>query len=146
MTTIHREALVPYTAAQMYDLVNDVPSYPIFLPWCSSAQVEFANDEEMRATVAISKGGLNKSFTTHNRIQRNKMVEMRLVEGPFKQLEGFWRFDPLAGDAGCKVSFDIDFEFSNTLVKLAFGAVFNQIANTLVDSFCQRAGVVYGRD
>ena len=144
MTTIHREALVPYTPAQMYDLVNDIAAYPQFLPWCSAARVDDANDETMRATVCISKGGLNKSFTTQNRIHRNKMIEMRLVEGPFKHLEGFWRFEPIQ-DAGCKIAFDIDFEFSNALAKLALGAVFNQIANTLVDSFCQRAGVVYGR-
>jgi ribosome-associated toxin RatA of RatAB toxin-antitoxin module len=144
MTTIHREALVPYTAAQMYDLVNDVAAYPQFLPWCSRALVESASDDEMRASVEISKGGLNKTFTTLNRLQRHKMIEMRLVDGPFKHLQGFWRFDAV-DDTGCRVAFDIDFEFSNTLTKLALGAVFSQITNTLVDSFCQRAVGVYGR-
>jgi len=144
VSSINRSALVPYSAAEMYALVDDVESYQAFLPWCSESVVLSREADEVRGRLSLSKGGIQKSFTTCNRVQKNKMIEMRLVEGPFHHLEGFWRFDLLAEDA-CKVSLDLEFEFSNKLLGLTFGPVFNQIANTLVDSFCTRATDVYGK-
>lgn len=143
MPAIHRSALVPYSSAEMYSLVNDIDSYPQFLPWCKSARVLSRDDDQVRASLELARGGFEKAFTTCNRLQKNKMIEMRLVEGPFRHLEGFWRFEPL-GEQACKVSLDMDFEFANKLVGLALGSLFNQIANTLVDSFCKRAIDVYG--
>lgn len=142
MPTIKRNALVTYTPEQMFSLVDNIASYPDFLPWCRSSREHDRNDNEVRATIEIAKGHVNKSFTTHNRLQHYKTIEMRLIDGPFKQLHGFWRFDELNGSA-CKVSLDLDFEFSNKLVGLAIGPIFNQVANTLVDAFVQRAKVVY---
>lgn len=143
MAHIRRHALVPYSPAQMFALVDEINTYPQFLPWCRSAQ-EFSRDEDhVKASIEIAKGAVNKSFTTMNRMQSNKIIEMSLVDGPFKHLHGFWRFDELKPGA-CKVSLDLDFEFSNKLVSLAVGPVFNQVANTLVDSFVQRARAVYG--
>lgn len=144
MTTVSRMALMPYSAGEMYDLVDNIEAYPRFLPWCKSATVLSRSDDEVRANLELSRGGINKSFTTCNRMQRNKIIEMRLVEGPFNHLEGFWRFEYL-GDLACKVSLDLEFEFSSRLLSLTVGPVFNQIAGTLVDSFCQRAVDVYGK-
>ncbi len=144
MTTISRSALVSHSAEAMYDLVCDVARYQDFLPWCRASHVISADSEQMKATIVIAKGGLERSFTTLNRLQPGKMMEMRLVEGPFRHLEGFWRFTPLREDAS-KVSLDLDFEFSNRLMNMAFGKVFTQIANTMVDAFVQRAGEVYAR-
>ncbi len=144
MTTVSRMALMPYSAGEMYDLVDNIEAYPQFLPWCKSATVLSRSDDEVRANLALSRGGINKSFTTCNRLQRNKIIEMRLVEGPFNHLEGFWRFDNL-GELACKVSLDLEFEFSSRLLGLTVGPVFNQIATTLVDSFCERAVEVYGK-
>jgi ribosome-associated toxin RatA of RatAB toxin-antitoxin module len=144
VTTVSRTALLPYSAGEIYDLVDDIESYPIFLPWCKSATVLSRTDDEVRANLELSRSGINKSFTTCNRQQRNKIIEMRLVEGPFHHLEGFWRFDSL-GDLACKVSLDLEFEFSSRLLSLTVGPVFNQIAGTLVDSFCKRAVDVYGK-
>lgn len=127
----------------MYALVDDIDSYPKFLPWCSGARVLSRNEDEVRAIIELARGGMQKSFTTCNRVQKNKMIEIRLVEGPFRHLEGFWRFSPLS-EHTCKVSLDMDFEFSNRLVGVLFGPVFNQITNTLVDAFCKRAREVYG--
>lgn len=143
MPVINRSALVPYTPAEMFSLVNDIESYSQFLPWCKSSRVLSRNDDEVRASLELARGGFEKAFTTCNRLQKNKMIEMRLVEGPFRHLDGFWRFEPI-GEHACKVSLDMDFEFSNKLVGLAMGPIFNQIANTLVDSFCKRAIDVYG--
>ncbi len=143
MATIRKSALVPHSAARMFALVDDVESYPRFLPWCRSTRVISRTDDEVRASIEMAKGPLDKSFTTCNRLQHGKMIEMRLIDGPFERLEGFWRFEAL-GDEACKVSLDLDFEFSNLLVKLAIGPVFSQIANTMVDAFCKRARELYG--
>lgn len=144
MTTISRSALVPYTPAQMFALVTDIESYPEFLPWCRSARILSRSEDEIKATLEIAKGGIHKSFTTRNRHQQNKMVAIHLVEGPFRQLEGFWRFDEL-GNKGSKISLDLEFDFSSRLLGMMVGPVFTQIADTLVDSFQQRARQVYGR-
>lgn len=143
MTTINKSALVPYQPKDMFELVDDISAYPEFLPWCKSTTIISRDADEVKASIEIAHAGLQKSFTTHNRNMRNKMIEMRLLEGPFKHLEGFWRFDELGKD-GCKVSLDLEFEFSNKLVGMAFGPVFSQIANSLVDAFCARAKDVYG--
>ncbi|MCW8917528.1 MAG: type II toxin-antitoxin system RatA family toxin [Gammaproteobacteria bacterium] len=144
MTTINKSALVAYSAAQMYALVNDVDAYATFLPWCRSSKVLSRDEDVIRATVEIAHGSLHKSFTTRNRLQRDKMIEMRLEEGPFKRLDGFWRFDVL-GEQACKVSLDLEFEFNNRLVGMAMGPIFSQIANSLVDAFSKRAVDVYGK-
>lgn len=144
-TSIQRSALVPYTPAEMFALVNDVDGYADFLPWCSASEVlERPNQDELKARVEMSKGGLHKAFITRNRYQQDKCIEIRLVEGPFKRLEGFWQFDAM-GETACKVSLDLEFEFANRMLSLMVGPVFHQIANTLVDAFHERAKQVYGK-
>lgn len=143
MTSINKSALVPYSPAQMFALIDDIEAYPQFLPWCKRTQVLSRNEDEVRATIELSRSGVEKSFTTCNRNQKHKMIEMRLIEGPFKRLDGFWRFDALGQD-GCKVSLDLEYEFSSRVLSMMIGPVFSQIANSLVDSFQQRAVEVYG--
>lgn len=144
MAHISRSALVPHTAIAMFELVHDVDQYKHFLPWCTDSGVLVDNGDERKAYVTISKGGVSKSFTTLNRAQRGKMVEIRLVEGPFRRLDGYWRFQDL-GDNASKVSLDLEYEFTNAFVRMAFGRMFEQLANRLVDAFVTRAGEVYGR-
>ncbi len=144
MSSIHKSALVPYSPAEMFALVDDIDLYPTFLPWCSAARVLARSDDQVRATISLSKSGVDKSFTTCNRNQKNKMIEIRLEEGPFRHLQGYWRFDELGGD-GCKVSLDLEFEFSSRVLGLVVGPVFNQVASSLVDSFQKRAVDVYGK-
>ncbi len=143
MTTIHKSALVPYSAEQMYTLVDDIPAYPEFLPWCSGSKEINRAESEVEASLDIAHSGVHKSFTTRNRLQKNRSIEMQLVEGPFKYLNGIWRFEPL-GDAGSKVGLDLEFEFSNKLLAMTFGPLFSKIASSLVDAFIQRARKVYG--
>lgn len=143
MTTIHKSALVPYSAEQMYDLVNDFKKYPDFLPWCGGAKEISRSDNEVEASLDIAHSGVHKSFTTRNRLEPNQSIEMHLVEGPFKYLNGTWRFEKL-GDAGSKVGLDLEFEFSNKLLGMTFGPLFSKIASSLVDAFIQRAQKVYG--
>jgi ribosome-associated toxin RatA of RatAB toxin-antitoxin module len=143
VTTIHRSALVPYSASEMFHLVDDVDSYHQFLPWCAASKVLSRDADQVRATIQVAKGAVNKSFTTVNHLQKDKMIEMRLVEGPFHHLEGFWRFEALE-ERGCKVSLDMDFEFSGRMMQMLVGPVFSQIAGSLVDAFVKRAEEVYG--
>ena len=143
MEKINRSALVPYTAKEMFALVSDIEAYPDFLPWCTQASVLSHRHDEVRASVSFSVGGMSRSFATRNYLQVNKMIEMQLVEGPFSSLHGCWQFDSL-GDAGCKISLHLEYDFSSRMLGMVVGPVFNQISNTMVDSFQQRAVEVYG--
>jgi len=145
MPIIKKTAFVPYSTAQMFDLVNDIEAYPEFLSWCRTSEILSKNEDEIHATLELTGAGLSKKFTTHNHLQHNKMIEIRLVNGPFKHLEGFWRFEEVSEKA-CHIIFDLEFEFAAGLLGFALGPVFHQIANTLVDAFSQRAGVVYGTE
>jgi len=143
MPQVNKSALVPFSASQMYKLVADIDAYQDFLPWCGHSEVLSREDDVVVGTVTIAKGGVNKSFTTENHQQVNKYIEVKLVDGPFKKLEGYWRFDALKEDA-CKVSLDLEYEFSNKLLGMVVGPVFNQVANTMVDSFVKQARGTYG--
>ncbi len=144
MKTINRNALLPYSAAEMFALVDDIDAYQEFLPWCKSSRVLSRDEDLVRGAIELSKGGIEKSFTTANRIQKNKMIEVRLEEGPFHHLEGFWQFDALDEQAS-KISLLLEFEFSSKLLGLTIGPVFNQVANTMMDAFVKRAADVYGK-
>lgn len=143
MTTINKSALVSYSPQQMFQLVDDINRYAEFLPWCGKSEEISRTSEQVEASLTISYSGLNKAFTTRNKLMPHQQIDMSLVEGPFKFLNGVWRFEPL-GENGCKVSLNLEFEFSSKLVGLTVGPVFNKIANTLVDAFIQRADSVYG--
>ncbi len=142
MPEVNRSALVRFSAAQMYALVNDVAAYPLFLPGCSASQVLQHSSEQMVASVSVSKLGLSQSFTTINTLVADRSISMRLQEGPFKLLNGGWIFTPLRDDA-CKIELSLHFEFSNALVAKAFGRVFNDVAQNMVHAFSERAKAVY---
>lgn len=144
MSHIKRNALVHYSPAEMYRLVNNVDDYKNFLPWCASSEIITESDTEMLASVEIAKGVLNKKFTTQNKLLSNKRIELQLVDGPFKKLNGFWQFDALKTENACKVNLELEFEFDNAMMSLAAKPIFTAIANSLVDSFCKRAVEVYG--
>jgi ribosome-associated toxin RatA of RatAB toxin-antitoxin module len=141
---IKRSALVNYSPAEMYALVNDVLRYPEFLPWCKSSELLSETDTEMEASIEIARGPLNKKFTTHNHLKKDQQIKIELVKGPFKALHGAWDFQPLKKAEACKIEFDLVFEFDSSLVSIAVKPVFTQIANSLVDAFTRRAVEVYG--
>lgn len=143
MPQISRSALVMFSAKQMYDLVNDIPAYPEFLPNCSNAKVNHVGNQTMSASVEIAKAGIKKWFTTENHLQEGQAITMNLIDGPFKKLTGGWRFTKL-DESACKVTLELEFEFANKLVEMAFGKVFSEVANNMVSAFTQRAKHVYG--
>ncbi|GJL80820.1 MAG: ubiquinone-binding protein [marine bacterium B5-7] len=135
---------MPYTATEMFSLVDDVEQYPEFLPWCGGSAVLSRDDHSLMARVDIDFKGLRKSFVTENRNTPDELIEIRLKEGPFKSLEGKWHFYTL-GPAATRVSLDIDFEFSSVMIDRMLGSVFKHIAGSMVDSFVKRAERLYGR-
>ena len=142
MPQISRTALVPYSAEQMYQLVNDVNAYPDFLPGCTGSRVLESGPTQMTAAVDVSKAGISKTFTTRNTLTDNQSILMHLVDGPVKTLIGGWKFTPLSADA-CKIEFQLDFEFTNKLIELAFGRIFKELASNMVQAFTTRAKEVY---
>lgn len=141
MTIVKKSRTVPYSCEQMYNLVNDIEAYADFLPYFSSGVIHHQDEDEIQATLSISAAGMSKSFTTRNRLQINKMIEMRLVDGPFSHFEGFWRFDEAT--EGCVVSLDLEFHFAGRIFSMLLGPVFEQVTETLVDAFCERAAKIY---
>ncbi|MEA2092999.1 MAG: type II toxin-antitoxin system RatA family toxin [Pseudomonadota bacterium] len=144
LESIDRSALLPYTPREMFELVSGIESYPQFLPWCHDTRILSRDMDEIRARIEFSVGGVTKTFTTRNRFQVNKMIEMHLIDGPFSKLDGCWRFDPL-GEEGSKIALFLEYDFSSRMVGMVVGPVFNQIANTLIDAFQNRAIEVYGK-
>ncbi len=142
MTIINKFATVAYSVEQMYALVNDIEKYSQFVPHCISSQVLVRSEDEVRAMLTFSGGGMHKSFTTLNRLQAHKMIEIRLINGPFHHLEGFWAFESLSIKQ-CRVILNLEFELSSRLLRVIFGPVFQQITNMLVDAFQKRAAQVY---
>lgn len=142
MPSVTRSALVSFSAAQMFELVNDVDMYSEFLPGCTDSKVIKRESDWMEASLLVEKAGIKQWFTTHNQLTQNSSVNMALVDGPFKSLTGGWTFTPLSDEA-CKVELNLTFEFTNKLVELAFGKVFKSLANNMVQAFTERAKVVY---
>ena len=141
MKHVIRSILVPHSAAKMYTLVNDVPSYPQFLPWCGGARILEQTDTHMQAAVDIAYLGVNQTFTTRNTLAANERIDLALVSGPFSKLSGQWRFTQL-GDAGSKVEFELHYDFDG-LIGTIIAPVFDRIAATFVDAFVRRAEQLY---
>jgi len=143
MAIVEKSVLIGHSAAKMYALVADVKAYPQFLPWCSDTEVRLLDAHKAVATLHVNYHGLRLHFTTENRMDEGALIEMKLVNGPFKHLDGFWRFVPLAEHAA-KVEFRLSYELSGKLVEKIAGPVFNHIASTFVEVFVKRAVVLYG--
>lgn len=145
MNLLKRSAIVPYSARQMFELVNSIEDYPRFLPWCQSSQIISRTDEEVVATLEITWKGMHKTFTTRNRLYPFECVDIILEKGPLQRMDGKWQFVAL-NDKACKVLLDLEFEFAGGFIDKLFQPVFQHIANTLVEAFCKRAVELYGHE
>ena len=143
MRKVSRSALVPHSSDQMYALVDDVAAYPTFLRWCSAVTVHSRDDDHVEASLELQRGTLSKTFTTRNSLDPGKAIHIALVGGPFSHLSGGWHFEQLGQD-GSKVSLQLEFEFESRMTDMLFGRYFEDICNSLVDSFTQRANDIYG--
>ena len=138
MPDIKRSALMPYPAAFMYSVVNDVEAYPEFLPWCGGAKIHARDAEFMDASIRIQRAGFERWFRTRNRMTEGESIEISLVDGPFENLEGRWRFVPL-GEEACRVELELHFRMKAGIGSAIMATAFTRIADTMVDSFCERA-------
>lgn len=144
MAEIERSALMPYPARVMYDIVNDVEHYPEFLPWCGATRIEHQDEHSMVAAILMQAVGLNHWFKTDNRMLPAERIDISLLEGPFSKLDGSWRFTPINND-GCKIELLLNFEIKHKLASAIIAPAFSRIANTLVESFCDRARDLHER-
>lgn len=143
MRKVSRSALVPYSASQMYALVEDIEAYPSFLPWCSNATVHSKKGTTVEASLEIRRGGLVKTFRTRNIMQPGVAMKISLVEGLFRHLNGEWRFHGV-DDRGSTVVIEMKFEFANLLIDAVFGRFFENACVSMIDSFTRRAHEIYG--
>jgi len=143
MRKVIRSALVPYSAEDMYALVEDVDSYPDFLPWCNDVEVHYREGNIVEATLELHRGKISRRFRTRNTMRPGDSMDLALIGGTFRYLSGGWRFQTL-GESGSKVSLHLEFEFESRILDLMIGAFFEEACNSLVDAFTRRAKIVYG--
>ncbi|EKD74837.1 MAG: cyclase/dehydrase [uncultured bacterium] len=144
MPLINRNAIVPYSSMEMFELVNNIEDYPKFLSWCYASRILARNQNEIDAELTLIKNGIKKSFATRNLFQTGKHIEISLLSGPFHHLHGFWNFETLTPQK-CEVSLSLEFEFNNKLLSLALNPVFTYIGDTLMEAFKNRAQEIYGK-
>ncbi|MEY3409493.1 MAG: Ribosome association toxin RatA [Pseudomonadota bacterium] len=148
MKKLIKSVLIWYSPEEMFRLVTDVDQYMHFLPWCNHSKVLHASGTEMDAEVGIGMAGIKQVFVTHNTHIENSEVHMKLVKGPFSDLDGTWRFEPVGDNSqrACKVTLTLEYGFSSATLAAVVGPVFDKIAASLVDAFVKRAEHVYGAE
>lgn len=142
--TIKRSQLVPFSAKQMYELVDGITQYQTFLPWCVKSEELERDDKSVTATLTISAQGLEKSFTTKNTLTPHSRIDLSLVDGPFSHLDGHWLFTDTA--EGCKVDFELSFDIANKMLAMFIGPLFEKVASSMLDAFCDKAQKVFVTD
>jgi len=143
MKVINCSALLPFEAAQLFALVNDVEAYPSYMDGCVGAQILRSEAAVMEAELELAKGGITQRFTTRNHLSEPTHIELELVDGPFEHFNGRWDFLQL-GDAGCKMSLNLEFKINSTLLGAAASKLFEKVSSNLVDDISQRANYLYG--
>jgi len=143
MHHISKSAIVPYSPQQMFELVNNIDDYSQFLNWCDSSSILNQSDDQITASVQINQGGLKQSFSTLNTLTPYKSIEMQLLDGPFDELSGEWRFETL-GENASKVHLTLQFKFKSMLIDMALSPIFKSISNSQLDAFVARAKYIYG--
>ncbi len=143
MAEVVKSVLVPYSAEEMFVLVDGVERYPQFLPWCGGTELHLRDEETTEATIHISYLQVKQHFSTRNSKRFPEEMTIRLKSGPFRKLEGSWHFKILS-ETACKIEFAMHYEFSSALLEKVLGPVFGMVTNSLVDAFVRRAEQIYG--
>jgi ribosome-associated toxin RatA of RatAB toxin-antitoxin module len=138
MREVKRSALVSQPPAKLFELINDIESYPQFLPWCTHTRVQSRSEREIVATLGVRKGALTGEFTTRNKLDTDRSIGMDLVSGPFRTLQGQWLLTPV-DVAGCRVDLSMRFAFKSALTGMLFESLFAETIGSLVDAFVARA-------
>ena len=142
MADVKKNVIVNHSVDQMFNLVDQIEDYPLFLPWCGGTKVLIRDDDITRASILIKYSGVNQSFTTQNTKNYPHRIDLKLIDGPFKVLEGYWIFNKI-NDEACSIEFYLHYEFSNFILDKLISPIFSQIANTFVDGFVAQADKIY---
>ena len=143
MASVRRTADMPYSAREMFDLVNDIESYPLFLSWCSGARITYRDLDTIEASLDVGIAGISKTFSTRNELTPPNLMTVKLVAGPFKQLDGVWTFDVLT-ERSCRVSLALDFSVQASPLSMVFNTMFEEVSRSQMSAFRERADQVYG--
>ena len=143
MRSVRRSAQVRYSASQMFELVDDIASYPEFLSWCQRATIQRRTKDLVEATLDVGLGGVHKQFSTRNRLDQPRRIAIELLKGPFRSLEGAWTFND-DDDGGSEVSLALDFEVAHTPLDMIFAALFEEVVRSQIAAFVSRAEALYG--
>ena len=138
MREVKRSALVNQPPARVFGLINDIESYPLFLPWCTHARVLSRTPAEIVATIGVRQGTFTGEFTTRNLLTPERRIDMQLISGPFRSLDGHWLLTPIETH-GCRVDLNVRFAFKSRVAGLLFESLFAQTVASLVDAFVARA-------
>jgi ribosome-associated toxin RatA of RatAB toxin-antitoxin module len=142
MHSVHKSVLVPYSAQQMFGLVERIEDYPKFLPWCGGTQILQRAGDQTLARIDIDYHGVRAHFTTANRNHPPDRIVVELRDGPFRRLDGVWQFRGLT-ESACKVEFDLNYEFATGMLEKLIGPVFGRIADNFIDAFVKRAAAIH---
>jgi ribosome-associated toxin RatA of RatAB toxin-antitoxin module len=143
LPTVQRNARVPYSAQQMFDLVNDIEKYPEFLHWCGGARIDVRQGSTVEATLDIRVLGFQRSFRTRNTLRGPERIQIELVSGPFRRLRGEWRFSDQPG-GGSDVALSLAFEVTLSPFGALFAKIFEELAGAQMQAFTERAAALYG--
>ena len=141
MHSFEETRILPCTAVQMFDAVMDIEAYPAFLPWVASATILEKGESELSAELVADFAGMRHSFKTVDRFLAPKLVEIRLLEGPFKFLESIWSFEEVSSSS-CRVHFSIEFAFKSRMLDMVASPVFASACRSMVHAFEKRAMVM----
>ena len=143
MRSVHKSVLVPYSAQQMFELVERIDDYPKFLPWCGGTRILERAGNRTLARIDIDYHGVRTHFTTANLNHAPDRIVVELRDGPFRRLDGIWRFVALT-ESACKVEFELNYEFATAVLEKVIGPVFGRIADSFIDAFVKRAAAIHG--
>lgn len=145
MPEVSQQDIVPYSRAQMYQLVNQIDQYPQFIPWCQKTEVLYQDDHSMVASLTFDFQGITQSFTTRNTLEAPHQIVIALVHGPFKSLKGTWTFEAVMVDnkEHCRISLHMVYAFRSSLIAMVFEPAFAKISNMLIQSFKTQAAKIY---
>jgi len=138
MKNIHKEEDINIDIETIFYLINDIKSYPNYLPWCTKSEVTEESSNTIIGKIFISKSFINWNFSTKNIIKKNESISLELVDGPFESLTGKWLFSSI-NEFNTKVSLDINYKFKSSIIELSIEPIFSSIMNSILKSFVQEA-------
>ena len=144
MHKLSETRILPFTPKQLYDLVLDIESYPVFIPQCSKAKIlsENPSKQELQAELNIDVGMISTSYISKVTFKSNNLINVDYMSGPLKNLHNKWLFLP--HKHGCKLQFFLSYQFDNKIFNNLAKKIGNRLKNIMIESFIERATNLYG--